>query len=112
MSRYIDADALKEQMLKYGFHSADQTVTEFVEDTLPTADVVPMEYHERCLELEVKKRANMVEVVRCKDCVYWQTDWIPNTGGNRGCHYCEMMDSFTEPLNYCGYAERKILPKD
>lgn len=44
MSRYIDADALKEAMQTYGFHSADQTITEFVEDILPTADVVPSKY--------------------------------------------------------------------
>lgn len=92
MSKYIEADSLKEAMKTYGFHSADQTITEFVEDILPTADVI--------------------KVVRCKDCEYWQTDWIPNHGGDRGCHYCEMMDTFTEPLNYCGDAERKILPKD
>lgn len=39
MSRYIDADALKESMHLYGFRSVDLTVTEFIEDVLPTADV-------------------------------------------------------------------------
>ena len=48
-----------------------------------------------------------VEVIRCKDCANWQIDWIPTIGGDKGCHYCEMFDSSTEPLNYCGYAERR-----
>ena len=48
MSRYIEADVVKIAMSLYGFSSPDQTITEFVEDILPTADVV--------------------EVVRCKDC--------------------------------------------
>lgn len=39
MSRYIDADDIKMAMSLYGFSSPDQTITEFVEDTLPTADV-------------------------------------------------------------------------
>lgn len=91
MSRYIDADALAQQVcVKLCTASNCSNVLKIIHD-MPTADVV--------------------EVVRCKDCEFWQTDWIPNTGGDRGCHYCEMMDSFTEPLNFCGYAERKILPK-
>lgn len=32
---YISRQALKEQMLKYGFHAPDMTVTEFVEDLSP-----------------------------------------------------------------------------
>lgn len=93
MKRYIDADAFIKEIVKIQDlrRLSTATIGEALDRT-PTADVV--------------------EVVRCKDCEFWQTDWIPNTGGDRGCHYCEMMDSFTEPLNYCGYAERKILPKN
>ena len=39
MSRYIDADALKMAMSLYRFSSPYQTIIEFVEDTLSTADV-------------------------------------------------------------------------
>lgn len=53
--------------------------------------------------------ADVVEVVRCKDCEFWQTDWIPNRGGDKGCHYCAMIDGSTEPLMYCAYGERKEL---
>ena len=31
----ISRQAVKEQMIKYGFHAPDMTVTEFVEDLLP-----------------------------------------------------------------------------
>lgn len=92
MSRYIDADAYKnvlEKLRQRGIFpkSSDVKILRNYLDEFPTADVV--------------------EVVRCNDCEFWQNDWIPNTGGDRGCHYCEMMDSFTEPLNYCGYGRKE-----
>lgn len=68
MSRYIDADALIKRIQdehKFGSLMLSNMIAE-----MPTADVVPMKFHERCMELEIKKRANMVEVVRCKDCKY------------------------------------------
>ena len=41
MGRLIDTDALKDKMIKYGFHAIDMTVTEFVEDMLPTVEAIP-----------------------------------------------------------------------
>ena len=35
MKDLISRKAVKEQMIKYGFHAPDMTVTEFVEDILP-----------------------------------------------------------------------------
>lgn len=46
----VSRDAVKEQMIMYGFHASDMTVTEFVED-LPS--VSPQE-------------------PRCKDCKWWK----------------------------------------
>lgn len=62
MARYIDADELMEifKILKWDASCS------IVED-MPTADVVPMKFHERCMELEIKKRANMVEHKRGKN---------------------------------------------
>ena len=37
----IDRQVVKEQMIKYGFHAPDMTVTEFVEDLSPV-DAVPI----------------------------------------------------------------------
>lgn len=39
MGRYIDADILRAYMNRYGFKSKDMTITEFIENILPTADV-------------------------------------------------------------------------
>lgn len=84
MSRYIDADVLKERMLKYGFRSADQTITEFVEDILPIADVV--------------------EVVRCKDCKHAEIqDYAPPS-----CRYCCKYSALYHAKNfYCSMGERR-----
>ena len=42
MSDYISREAIKDAMLRYGFKAPDMTVTEFVEDELPAADVEPV----------------------------------------------------------------------
>ena len=44
MSDYISREAIKNAMLRYGFKAPDMTVTEFVEDELPTADVEPVRH--------------------------------------------------------------------
>ena len=44
MSDYISRGAIKDTMLRYGFKAPDMTVTEFVEDELPTADVEPVRH--------------------------------------------------------------------
>lgn len=46
MSDYISRGAIKDAMLRYGFKAPDMTVTEFVEDELPAADVEPVRYGE------------------------------------------------------------------
>ena len=83
MSRYIDAD----EIIYFGFDNPDcDNLFEFAPreliEKMPTADVV--------------------EVVRCKDCA----DWIPQCGNN-GSHYCATMDSFMKPTDYCSYGERR-----
>ena len=45
------------------------------------------------------------EIVRCKDCQDYQTDWNPS--GKTGRHYCATMDSFMLPDGFCSYAERR-----
>ena len=45
----------------------------------------------------IKEERGLVEVVRCKDCKFWE----------RGvCHHPEQRYLFTEKTHYCGYAER------
>ena len=44
MSDYIRRETIKGTMLRYGFKAPDMTVTEFVEDELPAADVEPVRH--------------------------------------------------------------------
>lgn len=65
MSRFIDANAY----IKY----CDEHWIPLNVDAVkaqPTADVVPTKFHDKCMQIEIEKRRNMVEVVRCKDCKY------------------------------------------
>jgi len=49
MAKYINADILKEEMIRYGWKHPDSTVQEFIEDIHP---------------------AGVVEIVNCEDCMY------------------------------------------
>lgn len=44
MSDYIGRETIKDAMLRYGFKAPDMTVTEFVEDELPAADMEPVRH--------------------------------------------------------------------
>lgn len=116
MSRYIDADKLMMHLNDYKLQVSpswkddwEKMVSCLVIDTCmeavkeqPTADVVPMDYHERCLSVEIQKRMNMVEVVRCKDCKHRTYD------GSRDLYYCNMyygMGNVSDD-NYCSFGER------
>ena len=48
--------------------------------------------------------ADVVQVVRCKNCENWQTDWNPSIS-NR--HYCAVMDSMMTAEDFCSYGERE-----
>ncbi len=63
---------------------------------------VMMKKCENCNDLcfkNVKTKADYVEIVRCKNCVY------ANEKGDT-CYFGE--GRFVTPEHYCGYAERKI----
>ena len=68
-------------------------------------DPVKMGY--RCLE--IKNKADVVRVVRCKDCVFWD---VEKTGLVDEC-VCKMHSvvkvhsRYTNPTDYCSYGERK-----
>lgn len=85
MGRLIDADALKAQMLKYGFCASDMTVTEFVEDCLPTIEErkwIPCS--ERLPELKEWV------LVSSGDCVV--SDCLAVRGGNKIWYECGTID--------------------
>ena len=74
----------------------------------PAADVVPMDFHERCLQIEIQKRtalekADVREVVYCKDCRHRDPeDHKCDCGGTerQGCPF-KVADDY-----FCAYGER------
>ena len=96
MARYIDAEALMDDLLLYaeaneGTYHAEgfKNAITVVEDQ-PTADVV--------------------EVVRCKDCLYWRTETEPigiECEPGETAHYCAMDGLITRTADYCSYGHRK-----
>jgi hypothetical protein len=99
MSRYIDADKL----------------TVYFETLAKQAEVEGLHnmahVHNRCLKIiEDAPTADVVEVVRCKDCIharnmplglcYLHTEPYDNAKGYKGDAVC------VEPDDYCSYGER------
>ena len=46
---------------------------------------------------------DVIRVVRCKDCAWWQREW----SDERDYHYCTMVDDRTDREFYCANAERE-----
>lgn len=47
-----------------------------------------------------------VEVIRCKDCVPWDTSWKP-VRAIEGAYWCSEHDIYMSADDYCSMAERK-----
>lgn len=88
MSRYIEADAFDERV-RISVGLVEEELTEDYKDGV------------RCtLEmLKTQPTADVVEVVRCKDCVHCADDW----NGNQPMFTCEiaMCHESVEPSGYC-----------
>ena len=56
-----------------------------------------------CLPI-LEKQANMVEVVRCKDCVHYgeKGTWYQGTW-----YLCSYWDELTSPTDYCSNGKRR-----
>lgn len=88
MSRYIDADKLIDDIClaeKIVFGILESKLVKDIIEQQPTADVV--------------------EVVRCKDCVHCADDW----NGNQPMFTCDiaMCHESVEPSGYCFCGERR-----
>ena len=92
MSDYIGREAIKNAMLRYGFKAPDMTVTEFVEDELPAADVEPERNGrwEECDWVDVDEHGfgtirTFKAGLRCNQCacvfkkkLLWKRNYCPN----------------------------------
>lgn len=112
MSRYIDANALKNKITELdggcavdgtGFDIYTCEVFELI-DEVPTADVVGRNECSKCVlhpfkQLREQLETNMVEVVRCEDCRYWENRFDVMV--------CNLTDGMKGASDYCSYGERR-----
>ena len=86
MSDYIRIEDAKDALQEKVFHNLTDEFYGAMQvlDELQPADVVP--------------------VVRCKDCENWQTDWNPSIPDR---HYCAVMDSMMKANDFCSYSEMR-----
>ena len=47
-----------------------------------------------------------VNMVRCHECLNWDTDWFPKQDDKK-VHYCPVMDRCTDGMFYCGKGEKE-----
>ncbi len=105
MARYIDADKKIEEM-----NMRIESTTRLIENRPYDEEAkLILREHKFCLkELERTPTADVVEVVRCKDCIY-----AFMTLDREQVKYCDMFDSddgvFFDKNHYCSYGERKEL---
>ena len=57
-------------------------------------------------EIDDAPTIDAVEVVRCKDCKHWETDWTPNFAKSDTEHYCPYVSLLRDADWYCKDGER------
>lgn len=98
MSKYIDAEAFKRRILSYGtVHEGDRIPIPYYKHYFAEAFVAILRWV--CEEVDDTPAADIVEVVRCKDCKWF---------GDIGCAIRIVDDSDRPSENdFCSFAERK-----
>lgn len=107
MSRYIDADKAKEKLgvVRSGYSC-------FLEEDRPYYDVLS----ETIKMINEMPTANVVEVIRCKDCKYRHKEWYQDKRNKDGGYWlvCCENDAIAERIyglaqdnDFCSYGERK-----
>ena len=108
MSRYIDADAMKEWIDEYVsvFKKSDNKDIKGYIEHQPTIEAVPKEFHDKTCEAMAKRHqeeiADMVSVVRCSECKKSHID-------GKTTHYlwCTEWGRSTDTFGFCERADRK-----
>lgn len=60
-------------------------------------------YDEHIKQVEAIPTADVVEVVRCKDCKYWN----PYKSHHYRGHFCDVVTLFVQENEYCAWGKRK-----
>lgn len=120
MARYIDADALYEQTAEWEA-SALAYIAELNRTPLAEMDEDEKAEWRRWTAILGERSAfkhdvadaptaDVVEVVRCKDCVHWKTE-LESTGiecePGENAHICWIDGMITRTNDYCSYGRRK-----
>lgn len=95
MAEYIDREAVKEIMKKY--RCLDCTNEK-------SLDCLLCQLHKPFTEISKIPTADVVEVVRCKDCKFRGTDDCLNS------YYSEYEGAYVDPMDddgFCSYGERR-----
>lgn len=90
MSKYIDAEKCKLAMSYYGFRAPDMTITEFIEDECPAADVAEVKHGHWIDKITESESRFLRTQVWCSVCgkrngigrieINWYTAYCPNCG--------------------------------
>lgn len=94
MAEYIERDALLKQMLS--LHTIPVYIGHVTDEDVMFETMVDV--------VKEQPTADVVSVVMCKDCVYW--DGLGHSGRCEGYHNGLMRD-YTNYDDYCSYGERK-----
>lgn len=104
MARYINADVLEKNL---------DSQLETIQMRIMSDDVKLISallVHGIHLDIENTPTSDVVEVVRCKDCVHWKTE-LESTGiecePGENAHICWMDGMITRTNDYCSYGRRK-----
>ena len=89
MPRYIDADALKYKIEQHSYPLSDRINS--IENGMFLCGIYQA--------IDESTTADVVSVVRCKDCKHYQTDILFNS------NYC--CGRRRKPDDYCSYGERR-----
>ena len=102
------SEIVREMTREEAIRKLQKQKAEYLEEWVDFSGVA--EAYDMAIEaLEQPERKNaksdIVEVVRCKDCMWWDTSWKPTWAIGEE-HWCSSNDTFMWPKDYCSKAER------
>jgi hypothetical protein len=107
--KLIDAEALKTEILKAPVWTGLDAIAKI--NTMPTIEAVPKEFHDKTCEAMAKRHqeeiADMVSVVRCKECRYCKRKKGTFKGEPIIFYRCEENNRDVDSDDFCSYGERR-----
>ena len=95
ISRQVALDAL--------FHNQEVYIKNFPDDPMAKYTVAIIDND--ALTIAQLQPADVVEIVRCKDCVHWDSECDPPQ--YEGSNFCYINESRTKSTDFCSHGERK-----